>query len=66
MIKQLKSLENGEKMPKNVPKWEHKLPKITNVEKPTKIGTKMPKNLPKWETKLSKIEAFLRRINYKS
>ena len=41
-------------MPKNIPKWEHRLPKITNVEKPTKMGTKMPKNLPKWEPKLQK------------
>ena len=41
-------------MPKNIPKWEHKLPKITNVEKPTKMGTKMPINLPKWEPKLPK------------
>ena len=32
-------------MPKNIPKWDHKQPKITNVEKPIKMGTKMTKNL---------------------
>ena len=42
-IKHLKSLEYGVKMPKNIPKWEHKLPKIKHVDKPTKMGTKMPK-----------------------
>ena len=39
-------MENGGKIPKNLPKWEHKLPKITNAEKPTKMGTKMTNNLP--------------------
>ena len=39
---------------KNIPKWEHKLPKIKNVDKPTKMETKIPKNLPKWEPKLLK------------
>ena len=41
-------------MPKNIPKWEYKLPIIKNVEKPTKMGTKMPINLQKWELKLPK------------
>ena len=42
------------KILKNIPKSEHELLKITNVEKPTKMGTKMPKNLPKWGPKLPK------------
>ena len=41
-------------MPKNIPKWEYRLPIIKNVEKPTKMGTKMPINLQKWEPKLPK------------
>ena len=52
----MKSLKNGEKKPTNIPKWKHKLPKITNAEKPTKMGTKMPNNLPNWEPKLPKTQ----------
>ena len=47
------------KMPKNIPKLEHTLPKITNAEKHTKIGTKMSKNLPKCEPKLPKVHNCL-------
>ena len=50
----MKSLENGEKIPKNIPKFEPKLPKITNAEKPTKLRTKILKNVSKWEPKLPK------------
>ena len=45
-ITNLKPLGNGGKMPKNIQKWNHKLPKITNIEKLIKMGTKMTKNLP--------------------
>ena len=43
-------------MPKNQPKWEPKLQKITNAEKPSKMGTKSAENPGFVIPKLPKIQ----------
>ena len=56
LITNIKPLVNGGKIPKNLPKWEPKLPKIKNSKKPIKMETKITLNLSKLEPKQPRIQ----------